>query len=215
MIEAITLHNLMPRVFEGALPEGGPSEVWGIPNLQFVRGRSYLIEAESGRGKSSLCAFLYGLRDDFAGQIEMGDREIRRWDKDLLRTRHLAMMFQEHRLFAELTAFENVMIKNDLTHHHTAGEVREMLCRLGLQDRLDTPCGRLSLGQQQRVAFVRTLCQPSDFLLLDEPVSHLDETNAEIMAEMLRELQKQTGAGILATSIGHRLPYDYDAFLHL
>lgn len=215
MIEAITLHNLMPRVFEGGLPEGGPSEVWGISDLRFERGGSYLIEAESGRGKSSLCAFLYGLRDDYAGQITLGDKDIRRWDKDLLRTRHLAMMFQEHRLFAELTALENVMIKNDLTHLRSVEEMRGMLCRLGLEERLDTPCGRLSLGQQQRVAFVRTLCQPSDFLLLDEPVSHLDEANGRIMAEMLRELQAETGVGILATSIGHRLPYGYNQVLHL
>jgi putative ABC transport system ATP-binding protein len=90
-----------------------------------------------------------------------------------------------------------------------------MLIKLGLQNRLDTPCARLSLGQQQRVAFVRTLAQPADFFLLDEPISHLDMANAEIMSAMLKERQQKDGAGVIVTSIGNRLPYEYDNIIKL
>jgi ABC-type lipoprotein export system ATPase subunit len=186
----------------------------------FCRGKSYLIEAASGRGKSSLCAFLYALRSDYQGSIELADAngkriELRERTICEMRKTSLALMFQEHRLFPELTAVENVMLKNMLTNIYTEQEIRQMLSRTGLQDRLDTPCARLSLGQQQRVAFVRLLAQPADFLLLDEPISHLDEDNARIMSEMLKEKQEREGAGVIVTSIGNRMPYDYDEIIKL
>ena len=125
------------------------------------------------------------------------------------------MMFQEHRLFPELTALENVLLKNSLTNFATEEEICRMLSQLGLENKLNVPCGKLSFGQQQRVAFVRLLCQPADFLLLDEPVSHLDLGNADIMANMLRNYQAKSQAGIIITSIGHRMPYPYDQLLKL
>ena len=219
MIETILLKNVIPNVFVGSPPEGGPSDVWG-QQLMFCRGKSYLIEAASGRGKSSLCAFLYALRFDYQGSIELADAngkriELRERTMCEMRKTSLALMFQEHRLFPELTAVENVMLKNMLTNIYTEHEIRQMLSRTGLQDRLDTPCARLSLGQQQRVAFVRLLAQPADFLLLDEPISHLDEDNSRIMSEMLKEKQEREGAGVIVTSIGNRMPYDYDEIIKL
>jgi ABC-type lipoprotein export system ATPase subunit len=124
-------------------------------------------------------------------------------------------MFQDYRLFPELTAVENVMLKSQLTNCCSESEVREMLSRLGLAGHIDRPCATLSLGQQQRVAFVRALAQPCDFILLDEPISHLDEENAVEMSRMLRERQQKDGLGVIVTSIGYRLPYDYDVIFNL
>jgi len=219
MIETIRFNNVLPNVFVGSPPEGGPADVWE-KELSFKKGCSYLIEAASGRGKSSFCSFLYGLRSDYQGRIELLDRDgnaLGSTEKDRceIRKSALALMFQEHRLFPELTALENVMLKNQLTGYFTEGQVRQMLCTLGLQEKLDTPCAKLSLGQQQRVAFVRMLAQPADFFLLDEPISHLDAGNAEIMSAILRQRQHQDGAGVIATSIGNRLPYDYDTIIRL
>ncbi|MBR2458325.1 MAG: ATP-binding cassette domain-containing protein [Bacteroidaceae bacterium] len=218
-METIRFNNVLPNVFVGSPPEGGPTDVWE-KELSFKKGCSYLIEAASGRGKSSFCSFLYGLRSDYQGRIELLDRDgnaLGSTEKDRceIRKSALALMFQEHRLFPELTALENVMLKNQLTGYFTEGQVRQMLCTLGLQEKLDTPCAKLSLGQQQRVAFVRMLAQPADFFLLDEPISHLDAGNAEIMSAILRQRQQQDGSGVIATSIGNRLPYDYDTIIRL
>ena len=219
MIESIQFNKVIPNVFVGSPPEGGPTDVWDQV-LTFKRGESCLIEAASGRGKSSFCSFLYGLRKDFVGSIDYFSHEgetLHVTDAMLceMRCRSIAMMFQEHRIFPELTAVENVMLKNQLTNYFTEQEIRERLSTLGLEDRLDRPCQRLSIGQQQRVAFVRLLAQPADFILLDEPVSHLDIVNAELMGKMLRQRQMKEGAAVIVTSIGHRLPYDYDRILKL
>lgn len=219
MIKAIKLDKVIPDFFGSTFSKDEPTDVWG-KELTFTRGVTYLIEAASGRGKSSLCSFIYGLRSDYAGSIEFIDNEgkaLSTTQKDLCGTRRtmLAMMFQEHRIFPELTAVENVLMKNQLTDYFTEKEIRERLTMLGLEQRLDTPCGKLSLGQQQRVAFVRLLAQPADFIILDEPVSHLDAGNARIMGTMLRQRQLADGMGVIVTSIGQRLPYEYDKILKL
>ena len=219
MIQSLCLKNVNPKAFVDAPPLGASSEVWTCIQ-EFERGRSYLVEAGSGRGKSSLCSFLYGLRADFVGKIEFCyddgvvlDNSV--CDYVAVRQNSFSIMFQEYRLFPELSPVDNVMLKNRLTGYTTEEAVRSMLSRLGLEDRLDTPCGKISFGQQQRVAFVRALCQPADFIFLDEPVSHLDTDNAKVMAEMLRERQIKDALGIIVTSIGRRLPYEYDKVLKL
>jgi ABC-type lipoprotein export system ATPase subunit len=219
MIKDIKLDKVIPDFFGSTFSKEEPTDVWG-KELTFTRGVTYLIEAASGRGKSSLCSFIYGLRSDYAGSIEFIDNEgkaLSTTQKDLcgMRRTMLAMMFQEHRIFPELTAVENVLMKNQLTDYFTEKEIRERLTMLGLEQRLDTPCGKLSLGQQQRVAFVRLLAQPADFVILDEPVSHLDAGNARIMGTMLRQRQLADGMGVIVTSIGQRLPYEYDKILKL
>ena len=219
MIIEFTLHQLLPNVFADTGIEKGSSDVWQV-DLTFQRGQSYLVEASSGRGKTSLCMFLYGLRTDYSGEIAVTTTEgatCRLLDMNLdeLRQRSLAMMFQDNRLFPELTALENCLLKNRLTNHLSEQEICSMLIQLGLEAKLDVPCGLLSLGQQQRVAFVRMLCQPADFYLLDEPVSHLDDENIRLMSDMLQQAQSATGAGVILTSIGRELPYHYDQVLKL
>jgi len=219
MIDSLRIIQVLPRVFSGQMPDGNPSEVW-LREVVLEKGQSYLIEAASGRGKSSLCAYLYGLRHDYDGTIQwMNDTQaLNLRNEDIatqLKQKGIAMMFQELRLFPELTTVENILLKNRLTNFSSEADIRGKLQALGLGERLDTPCSRLSIGQQQRVAFVRMLCQPADFCLLDEPVSHLDEANAQTMSAMLHEYQQHTGCGILVTSIGHHLPYRYDIFKKL
>lgn len=214
MINTLRVSHVLPRVFADAPLVGRRSEVWE-QDLVFRRGESYLIEAESGRGKTSLCAYIAALRTDFIGQILLDERPIGSFNGAELRRTTIGVMFQDLRLFPELTAFENVALKNQLTGHFAEADIRERLATLGLSDRIDTPCCRLSVGQQQRVAFVRMLCQPADFMLLDEPVSHLDDHNASIMADMLRNEQQRHGFGVLATSIGRHLPYCYTQTLQL
>ena len=85
----------------------------------------------------------------------------------------------------------------------------------GDRDKINVKAGKLSFGQQQRVAFIRALCQPFDFLFLDEPISHLDDDNSRIMGELIIAEAKTQGAGVIATSIGKHIELPYNHILQL
>lgn len=204
-INKIRLRDALPKVFAPEDVRG--SQVW-LSDLSFDRGGRYLIEAESGAGKSSLCAYIYGSRTDYSGDIIFDNSDIRnfsveRWQH--LRRNSIAYLPQELSLFPELTALQNIQLKNRLTGHASASRIDEWLERLGIAFRRDAPVGRMSIGQQQRVAIIRSLCQPFDFIFLDEPVSHLDEANNRLAATIIMEEAERQGAGIISTSVGNPL----------
>lgn len=204
-IEEISFERLLPRVF---IAENIPdSDIWKRSG-SLRRGGRYLIEASSGGGKSSLCAYLFGSRDDYEGRLLFNGEDVRtftigRWQE--LRRRHIAYLPQELSLFPELTAWQNVELKNRLTGIVPESKLHEWFERLGIDSRKDYPVGRMSIGQQQRVAIIRSLCQPFDFILLDEPVSHLDEGNNRIAASLIEEEASRNGAAIVSTSVGNAL----------
>ena len=219
MIDTIILNNVLPRVFAGSEnePPVKGSQVW-LQKLEFHRSQSYLIEAESGTGKSSLCSFIYGNRCDYSGEIlfdgvNVKSFSIARWSE--LRSHALALLPQEMRLFPELTVLENIQIKNRLTDYKSEGEILDMLRRLEISEKVHQQAAYLSVGQQQRVAIVRALCQPMDFLILDEPVSHLDERNNEIVAQLIQEEASAQNAGIIATSVGNKISISFDEVISL
>ena len=207
-MESITLQRVLPCVFAGkAAPRD--SGVW-LQEVTFRKGEYCLLEAASGTGKTSLCHFLYGIREDYAGRILFDGAA---WSG--LRRRSLSMLFQDLRLFGELTVAENIGLKNELTHFKTQEQIGRMLEAAGIADKRDAPVDKLSFGQQQRVAFIRCMCQPFDFILLDEPVSHLDAANGELLSGMLLEEAQAQGAGIVVTSVGSRLGLPYHKTLTL
>ena len=86
---------------------------------------------------------------------------------------------------------------------------------LGIADKVDAKVGRMSFGQQQRVAMMRSLVQPFDFILADEPISHLDDRNAEIMAKIMLDEANKQGAGVIVTSIGKHMNLNYERTVKL
>ena len=215
-MERIILSNTIPTIFKND-NKGLSSEIW-FKELSFLRGRTYLIEAASGMGKSSLCSFIYGIRADYEGNIFFDDKNIATLSKNDwndIRRHSLSLLFQGLSLFDELTGLENVMLKNRLTGHKTKGEIEEMFSQLGIEDKINQVAGIMSFGQRQRVALIRALCQPFDFLILDEPVSHLDNDNIKIFSEMMIEEVSRQNAGLIITSIGKHPQIKYDKILRL
>ena len=212
MIQTISIHCLIPEVFadENA---GLQSDIWlSDRTITIDRGSRVLVESSSGKGKSSLISFIYGRRTDYNGTIAFDGNDIRllykaRWTA--LRRRALAWLPQEMLLFPELTARENVEIKMSLTGWRPAEWIEEAFERLGIANRIDAEVGRMSVGQQQRVAIIRAMAQPSDFILLDEPVSHLDTESNRAVAAFIEEEAGSTGAGIIVTSVGNPLLLNY------
>lgn len=211
----IELKHILPDVFVGR--DDLHSEIWKQA-VTFEKGKSYLIEAASGTGKSSLCSYVFGYRNDYQGMICFDQLDVRtlpvaRWVE--IRQQVIGMLFQELRLFPELTASENVILKNKLTGYRSQQQIKNWFEQLGIADKWNQPIGKMSFGQQQRVAFIRMLCQPADFFFLDEPVSHLDEGNGRIMAQILTDEMADKGCGVIVTSIGQRLQMNYSSCLKL
>lgn len=211
----IKLKGVVPEIF--ASNHTLQSDVW-LHDVEFEQGKKYLIEAESGTGKSSLLSYIYGQRGDYRGDILINDQNIRTLssrDWCTMRQSTLSILFQDLKLFGELTALENVEIKNRLTKAQPTRIIKSWFEELGIADKLKTRADRMSYGQQQRVALIRALCQPFNFLLLDEPISHLDDRNSNVMRDIiLREIQRQ-GACLITTSIGKHMDIEYDKQLSL
>jgi putative ABC transport system ATP-binding protein len=211
----ISLQQTLPNVFLERTDIH--SDIWK-QDVVFEKGHVYLVEADSGTGKSSLCSYIYGYRKDYQGAVCFDDKNVRDLkinDWVEIRKKSFSILFQELRLFSELSALENIEIKNNLIKFKTHEEIISLFERFGIGDKLDQKCGKLSFGQQQRVGFIRSLCQPFDFVFLDEPISHLDETNSQLMGGLLMEEVERQGAGVICTSIGKHIELNYEKTFRL
>lgn len=220
MIDKIVIQNLLPRVFAGMekTEKICSSQIWEEQSFVFHRGCRLCIQAESGSGKSSLLNFVFGNRTDYKGDILFDNVNIKTlnvgdWCK--VRTKGISLLPQDMGLFPELTVEQNISLKNNLTRHKRVDQITQLLERVGISDKYKVPVGKLSIGQMQRVALIRALCQPFDFLFLDEPVSHLDEHNNRIVAEIIEDEAELQEAGVIATSVGNHLLLKHAKFISL
>jgi len=197
----ITLQEVLPTYFDES--RRNTSEVWG-KQLVFNKGEYIKIVAPSGSGKSSLSHFLYGMRNEYNGHILYNDQKLHGFTvEDFARYRkdHISIVFQDLRLFPEQTVRENLELKRQLNPYHPPEKITEMAERLGIGNKLSVKSRICSYGEQQRVAIIRALLQPFDFLLLDEPFSHLDDNNSKKAMELMLEEAKARGAGILFANL--------------
>ena len=214
-MEKIEFQGVVPDIF--ARRKDLESEVWG-QDVSFEKGHLYLVEADSGKGKSTFCSYILGYRHDYSGVIKFdtasaSSLKVSDWVE--IRKSHVGCLFQELRLFPELTAFENVEIKNKLNGFKTKQQILEWFDMLGISDKVNSKIGHMSFGQQQRVAMMRALVQPLDFIIADEPISHLDDRNSDIMAKLLTDEAKAQGAGVIVTSIGKHMNLNYEKVFRL
>lgn len=103
-MNSIHFKYVIPQVF--ASREQQDSEIWQ-QDVVFEKGRLYLVEADSGKGKSTFCSYIQGYRNDFSGQLLFDDVDVKSLkvsDWVNIRERHISLLFQELRLFPELTA---------------------------------------------------------------------------------------------------------------
>jgi len=181
-----------------------PSDIWEQEKVVFNSKESYLIEAPSGRGKTSLLSIIYGLRKDFRGSVFLNGESLeglrsKAWSH--IRKEELSFIFQGLELFDEITALENILLKNNITRHKTEAEIRVLADELGIGEFLHKNTGILSFGQKQRVAIIRALCQPFKFLLADECFSHMDRENSINAHRVILRECREKEAGLLLTSL--------------
>ena len=161
-------------------------------------GEFAVILGPSGAGKTTLLNLLGGMDHATSGEILVRDRNIVPLnDKQLtLYRRHdVGFVFQFYNLMPSLTALENVELAVQVCKDPL--DPKEMLERVGLQDRMNNFPAQLSGGEQQRVAIARALCKNPALLLCDEPTGALDSNTGRMVLKLLQDMGSDMGKTVI------------------
>ena len=211
----ISLNNIIPDFLEKEKTD--TSDVWK-KTVEIKEGNKTEIIAPSGSGKTSLIHFLYGLRKDYNGTLLFNNENIKNITPIGLadiRAMQLSIVFQDLRLFKDFSVFQNLEIKRTLAPYHKTSLINEMSDKLGITNKLSQKAGTCSYGEQQRISIIRALQQPFNFIILDEPFSHLDEANSIKAMALIEEEADKRGAGIILADLQHNPFFKAGRTLHL
>ncbi len=194
------------------------SDVWNR-DILFKDGDWIKIKAPSGTGKTTLVHMIYKLRGDYEGAVLWGNKDLRAIDDSALaqmRQQQVSIIFQDLRLFSNLTARENIELKRVLQKPIYESDVIDTMAeRLGVSHILNQRAGLCSYGEQQRLGIIRALMQPFTWLIMDEPFSHLDQANMRKAATLIAEECTKRKAGFLLTDLDEDDHFTYSQQLTL
>ncbi len=180
-------------------------------DLELTRGDFVALRGASGAGKSTLLHLLGGLDTPSKGEVWLAGRNIAKlssWDLARLRNREVGYIFQSYYLLPELDALENVCLPARMARTPAATaavRARELLARVGLQDRMEHKPYELSGGEQQRVAIARALINNPDLILADEPTGNLDSHTGEEIMDLLCSLRAEKKTTLVIATHDARL----------
>ena len=174
-------------------------------NLKINRGELVSLTGPSGSGKSTLLHIIALLDQPTSGEVffrkksfsKSGDNE-----KDLVRKKGIAIIYQQNNLLSDFTALENVIIplaNNGYDWNKARSKAIKMLSSVNLSKRLDHFPSELSGGEQQRVAVARALITEPDLILADEPTGSLDRNTANEIFSLFKKLKSKNRAVVYAT----------------
>ena len=182
------------------------SGVWN-KEISFEENINYNIISPSGNGKSTLLSFCCGFRQDFKGELLVNNQSIVNVDSNawaLIRTKKVAYVPQDLLLIPSITVWENLKLKNKLTNYKKDSEILQLIEVFGLEKSKDKNINLISIGEQQRVAIIRALIQPFETLIMDEPFSHIDNSNINIASELIESACKKENANFIITSLNKK-----------
>ena len=198
---------------------GGALRVLNDVSLSLSRGDAVSIMGPSGTGKSTLLYIIGGLEPPTNGSVILdGENPFQLNEKQLaaFRNQNIGFVFQDHCLLPQCSVLENVLTPTLVSTNSTdaPARARELLNRVGLNDRLDHRPTELSGGEKQRVSLARALITKPQLLLCDEPTGNLDHKAAEVVASMLLDLHEQQQTILIVVThsaeLAARLPTRYE-----
>ncbi len=213
----IQLQQIIPIPLQEKLQQK-QSDIWG-QKLQFANNDWIKIKAPSGTGKTTLMHLLYNLRNDYTGTILYNNENIATLNEEkiaVFRQKEISVIFQDLRLFANLTALENIQLKQAIFPSLiTQPEMYAMIDALDIRHIMQQQASICSYGEQQRIAIIRALMQPFSILLMDEPFSHLDNNNATKAAKIIADVCKKNKAGFVLTDLEDDNHFTYSKYYNL
>lgn len=211
----IRIENIMPFPLAGF--KHSEHSIWGS-SFEINYKERTLLNAESGKGKTTFISLLFGLRSDYSGELYIQNQNSKDFSPDSwtkLRREVFSVVFQDLQLLPQLSLVDNLKLKHDLGSDISFEEVLSWIDYLGLSEKLEQSCGTLSFGQQQRVAIIRALQPKFQYLLLDEPFSHLDDKNTNLALDLILSRCSKLSTGCLLTTLGQTYDNQFDNMLYL
>lgn len=212
----LSLQNIVPSALATRL-QRTTSPIWGR-ELVLPMSSRILVQAPSGTGKSTLVHILYGLNRNYSGRL-LWDSVLAATADDTtvsgMRTRQISIIFQDMRLFPDLSARENIELKRAQTGAVPRERTEDWAAKLGIADKMDNVVSTMSFGEQQRVSIIRGLAQPFQWLLMDEPFSHLDNSNRSLAATLISERVSEQDAGMLLADLEPNDLFPYTQILKM
>ena len=199
----------------------GKLEVLKGIDLQINEGEFVSIVGASGAGKTTLLQIIGTLDTAHEGEVIINGTNIKKLsDKELsaFRNKQLGFVFQFHQLLPEFTALENVCIPGYIAKRNNKEvetKAKELLTKLGLQDRFHHKPNELSGGEKQRVAVARALINDPKLILADEPSGSLDSENKKELHSLLRKLCDDYGLTILLVTHDNELAETSDRIIEM
>lgn len=214
----ISLKEILPIPLRDK-PQLQRSEIWN-QSVDLTAGEWVKVKAPSGSGKTTLMHIIWQLRTDFTGTVlydNIDAGKIKATDIASYRQEKMSVIFQDMRLFSNLTALENIELKRTMTAkpYYEASVINEMAAALGVQHILPQKAATCSYGEQQRIAIIRSLMQPFNWLIMDEPFSHLDKENTAKAAALIATECKKRSAGFILTDLDDDTHFTYSRQLLL
>ena len=187
----------------------GPLQILQPINAAINAGETVAIVGASGSGKSTLLSLLAGLDLATSGEVLIDNEKLSELDEEQrakVRADKVGFIFQQFLLVPSLSALENVMLPAELAGHKGAEkEARELLAKVGLEDRWHHYPNQLSGGEQQRVAIARAFVGQPKILFADEPTGNLDTHTGDKVEQLLFDLNKDYGTTLIMVTHDHQL----------
>jgi polar amino acid transport system ATP-binding protein len=187
----------------------GDLEVLKGVSQHISKGERVVLIGPSGSGKSTFLRCLNLLETPTGGEIVFEGQSITDEKCDINKIRQkMGMVFQHFNLFPNMTILRNITlapVRTGLMNKEEAEKkARELLRRVGLEDKADSYPAQLSGGQKQRIAIVRALCMQPEVMLFDEPTSALDP---EMVGEVLDVMKELAKSGMTMVCVTHEMGF--------
>ena len=187
----------------------GDLEVLKGVSQHISKGERVVLIGPSGSGKSTFLRCLNLLETPTSGEIIFEGQSITDEKCDINKIRQkMGMVFQHFNLFPNMTILRNITLApvrtKLMTKEQAEQKARELLKRVGLEDKADSYPAQLSGGQKQRIAIVRALCMQPEVMLFDEPTSALDP---EMVGEVLDVMKELAKSGMTMVCVTHEMGF--------